>query len=53
MRKISALLAISVLACICAGCQAKVKQYKVHVVKEYNHDRGAYTQGLFFQDGTM
>ncbi len=51
MKKITALLAITALACICAGCQAKVRQYKVHVVKEYNHDRGAYTQGLFFNGG--
>jgi glutaminyl-peptide cyclotransferase len=28
-----------------------VKQYKVEVVKEYPHDTGAYTQGLFFDGG--
>lgn len=30
----------------CSG--AKVKQYKLQVVKEYPHDAGSYTQGLFF-----
>jgi Glutamine cyclotransferase len=28
-----------------------VKQYKVEVVREYPHDTGAYTQGLFFHEG--
>lgn len=36
---------------LCSGCSAKVKQYKVEVVKEYTHDTGAYTQGLFFHNG--
>jgi len=40
-----------VLALLCAGCSARVKQYKVEVVKEYPHDTGAYTQGLFFDGG--
>ena len=35
----------------CIGCAARVKQYKVEVVKEYPHDTGAYTQGLFFHGG--
>ena len=35
----------------CIGCAARVKQYKVEVVKEYPHDTGAYTQGLFFNGG--
>lgn len=39
------------LALLCAGCSARVKQYKVEVVKEYPHDTGAYTQGLFFDGG--
>ena len=39
------------LALVCAGCSARVKQYKVEVVKEYPHDTGAYTQGLFFDGG--
>lgn len=40
-----------VLALLCAGCSAHVNQYKVEVVKEYPHDTGAYTQGLFFNGG--
>lgn len=39
------------LVLLCAGCSARVKQYKVEVVKEYPHDTGAYTQGLFFDGG--
>ena len=27
--------------------------YKVQVIKEYRHDSGAYTQGLFFNGGTL
>lgn len=38
---------------LCSGCEAKVREYKVQVVKEYPHDHDSYTQGLFFQDGTM
>ena len=36
---------------LCAGCAARVKHYKVEVVREYPHDTGAYTQGLFFDGG--
>ncbi len=32
---------------------AQVKEYRVKVVKEYPHDTGAYTQGLFFHDGVL
>ena len=40
------------LALLGAGCSdARVKQYKIEVVKEYTHDTGAYTQGLFFSGG--
>ena len=46
-----ALMALS-LALLCTGCSgAGVKQYKIQVVKEYPHDTGAYTQGLFFEGG--
>lgn len=38
-------------ALLCCNCTAKVRQYKVSVVKEYVHDSGAYTQGLFFDGG--
>ncbi|MBO5194154.1 MAG: glutaminyl-peptide cyclotransferase [Bacteroidales bacterium] len=37
-----------------AGCAgAKVRQYRVEVVKEYPHDVKSYTQGLFFEDGQL
>lgn len=42
---------LSLLSVSCAD--AKVKQYRVQVVKEYPHDRTSYTQGLFFFDGQM
>ena len=32
---------------------AKVRQYKVQVVKEYPHDEMSYTQGLFFQGSRL
>lgn len=35
------------------SCTAKVKQYTLRVVREYPHDKEAYTQGLFFQDGRL
>lgn len=38
---------------LCACSQAQVKQYKPKVVAEYPHDVAAYTQGLFFHDGTL
>lgn len=38
----------------CLSCaDAKVRQYTYEVVKEYPHDAHAYTQGLFFHDGTL
>ena len=40
-------------ALLCWSCKAKVKEYKVKVVKEYAHDTGSYTQGLFFHDGDL
>ena len=40
-------------ALLCCSCEAKVKEYKVKVVKEYPHDTGSYTQGLFFYKGDM
>lgn len=41
------------IALACVSCTAKIKQYKVQVVKEYTHDTKAYTQGLFFENGQM
>lgn len=45
------LIAGVLLAGACS--QAQVKQYGIKVVKEYPHRTDAYTQGLFFQDGTL
>lgn len=45
------LIMLGLLACACS--QAQVKEYHVKVVKEYPHDTGAYTQGLFFHDGVL
>lgn len=36
-----------------ASCDAKVKSYKIQVVKEYPHDVSSYTQGLFFHGGKL
>lgn len=36
------------------SCRAKgPERYGVRVLAEYVHDSGAYTQGLFFQDGSL
>ena len=50
MRKILLMLAAALLF---SNCQAKPKEYNIKVVKEYTHDTGAYTQGLYFLDGEM
>lgn len=50
MRK-ALVIALSMLLCACSGAQ--VTQYGVKVVKEYPHRTDAYTQGLFFHDGTL
>ena len=43
-----------VLALTLSSCaNAKVRQYRLQVVKEYPHDRASYTQGLFFFGGQM
>lgn len=44
-----AVVLVSLSACSAAG----PKHYSVKVVKEYPHDTGAYTQGLFFHDGRL
>ena len=44
-------LALALTLWSCAN--AKVRQYRLQVVKEYPHDRASYTQGLFFFDGQM
>ena len=51
MRRICIFLALVLLA---PSCKAGTpKRYTVEVVKEYRHDTGAYTQGLFFHDGKL
>lgn len=49
--RISQLIVAGLLVCACS--QAQVKQYGVKVVNEYPHDDHAYTQGLFFHEGTL
>ncbi|MBP3202408.1 MAG: glutaminyl-peptide cyclotransferase [Bacteroidales bacterium] len=51
MKPFAQLLAIGLLLCSCS--QAQVKEYGVRVVKEFPHDTGAYTQGLFFHEGVL
>ena len=52
MKKI--ILACAVLALCLAACSSSApRQYGVKVVAEYPHDRGAYTQGLFFDGGQL
>lgn len=46
-------LCLLVALVVCGGCEAKVKEYKVKAVKEYEHDTSSYTQGLFFYKGEM
>lgn len=36
-----------------SGAQAQVVRYTYEVVKAWPHDRGAFTQGLVFRDGTL
>ncbi|MCR5560393.1 MAG: glutaminyl-peptide cyclotransferase [Bacteroidales bacterium] len=50
MRKLLSIL-LAVLAFL--SCSAKVMDYKVEVLESYPHDRGAYTQGLFFHADTL
>lgn len=50
MKKIL-LIVIATLAL--TNCDAKVKEYKIKVVKDYPHDVSAYTQGLYFLEGVM
>ena len=46
--------ALAILMLVASSCaSAKVRQYKVKVVKEYPHDEMSYTQGLFFQGDKM
>jgi glutamine cyclotransferase len=49
--RIALLSSLCLFLCACSGAQ--VKQYRVKVLKEYPHQRDAYTQGLFFHEGTL
>ncbi len=57
MNKFRGILAFVLLALtvsgICSCADAKARQYKAKVVKEYPHDPTSYTQGLFFQGDKM
>jgi len=53
MRRLYLLISVFAVALLCCSCEAKVKEYKVKVVKEYPHDTGSYTQGLFFHGGDL
>lgn len=47
-------ISFAVMVLLWSGCAgAKVRQYRVEVVKEYPHDVKSYTQGLFFDDGQL
>ena len=47
------LIAFALLSALCSCSASGPRQYTVKVVKEYPHDRGAYTQGLFVHDGVL
>ena len=51
MRRFCILLALVLFATSCKAYNPK--SYTIEVVKEYNHDTGAYTQGLFFHNGEL
>ncbi len=52
MKRFVVLLAV-VLVSLSSCSAAGPRRYAVKVVKEYPHDTGAYTQGLFFHEGRM
>ena len=51
MRRILTIIVLALFFCSCAD--GKVRQYKLQVVSEYPHDTGSYTQGLFFDGGSL
>lgn len=51
--KCRALIVALIISLLPSCGSAKVVHYGVRVVKEYPHDRGSYTQGLFFHDGNL
>lgn len=52
MKKII-LFAVSLLLGLSACSASGPRQYGIKVVREYPHDRSAYTQGLFFHKGEL
>ena len=47
-------LLLTLMCLFASSCaEAQVSRFRVEVVKEYEHDRGAYTQGLFFHADTL
>lgn len=46
-------IAFLLLALFSSCGEAKVRRYRISVVKEYVHDENSYTQGLFFHDGSL
>lgn len=53
MKTMNRLLALAAFLLTLISCDAKVKQYRLEIVKEYPHMRDAYTQGLFFHGGKL
>lgn len=51
-QKVILVVSLVIIPASCCSAATPVR-YKVSVVKEYPHDRGAYTQGLFFSDGQL
>ena len=53
-QNVLTIIFLAILSLAASSCaDAKVRQYKVKVVKEYPHDEMSYTQGLFFQGDKM
>ena len=47
------LIAVALLAGLCACSASGPRQYGIKVLKEYPHDSSAYTQGLFFHNDEL
>lgn len=54
MNRLTCIAVLLWLTFGCASCaEAGVRRYRAEVVKEYPHDPGAFTQGLFFDGGQL
>ncbi len=55
MRCCLRLVLAALVALLPLGCRAqkKAERWNIEVVKEYPHDTGSYTQGLFFHEGRL